>query len=239
MTRQESSGADLSQLEKALGYEFKDKAILIEALTHKSYHHENPKEAPFHNERLEFLGDSVLGIVVVQYLFNLPASYTESVMSKLKSHAVKAGVLFEIANNISLGKYLRVGKGEEATGGRHKKSLISNALEAVIGAIYADGDIEHARKAILRLFKEKMDGLIESGDFYDSKTELQELSQMKFGVLPEYRLLKAEGEAHKKIFTIEVWLNGRCYGSGKGKSKKEAETISAKKALETLSRGGS
>ncbi|MBI4823144.1 MAG: ribonuclease III [Nitrospirae bacterium] len=225
---------DISELEKSIGYSFKNKAILIEALTHKSYHHENPEKAISHNERLEFLGDSVLGLAVVHYLYNLPSLCTESVMSKLKSHAVKAGVLFEIAQGISLGNYLRVGRGEEATGGRYKKSLISNALEAVIGAIYADGGIEQAQKAVFRLFREKVDSLIESGDFYDYKTELQELTQMKLNSLPEYRIVKEEGEAHKKVFTVEVWLNRKCYGKGFGKSKKEAEAISAKQALETL-----
>jgi ribonuclease-3 len=226
---------DISELEKNIGYEFKDKTLLLEALTHKSFQHENPRSAPHHNERLEFLGDSVLGMVVVDYLFNSRDRYTESMMSKIKSYIVKSKVLSEIAKGISLGNYLRLGKGEEETGGRNKVSILSDAMEALVGAVYIDGGYEKSKSLVLRLFKEKIDAAIKSRDFHDYKSELQEESQMRFGVLPEYRLVKEEGQEHKKVFTVEVFIAGERYGQGRGRSKKEAQTLAAKEALKNLS----
>lgn len=129
---------EISTLEDHLGYHFRNEKALIEALTHRSFYHENPDEAVNYNERLEFLGDSVLGFVIVEYLFLSDRQLTESVMAKTKSYLVKESVLSEIANVISLGKYLRLGKGEEATGGRTKRSLLADAVEAVLGAVYLD-----------------------------------------------------------------------------------------------------
>ena len=225
---------DISTLEKHLGYRFKNKKALIEALTHRSFYHENPDEAESYNERLEFLGDSVLGFVIVEYLFLSDRQLTESVMAKTKSYLVKESVLSEIAVAISLGKHLRLGKGEEATGGRTKRSLLADTVEAVLGAVYLDGGYEKARELILRLFKEKIEAIMSSGDFHDFKTDLQEKTQMLFSVIPEYKLTKQEGEEHKKIFTVEVYIAGERYGTGYGKSKKEAETLAAKEALGRL-----
>lgn len=229
-----ASQANLSELEKALGYTFRNKNLLLKALTHKSFHHENPESAPFHNERLEFLGDSVLGLVVTEYLFKKEQGYPESHMSKLKSQIVKGSVLSEVAADISLGTCLRIGKGEEETGGRHKKSIISDSLEAVFGAVYIDGGIENAKNTVLRLLKNRLDSLIKSGDFYDHKSALQEETQMTFGILPVYRLISAQGAEHKKIFTVDVFINGKFHGRGTGKTKKEAETLAAKEALKGL-----
>jgi len=223
---------DISHLEDSLGYRFRDKNIFLEALTHKSFFHENPDKADAYNERLEFLGDSVLGFVIVEYLFLSDYKLTESVMAKTKSYLVKESVLSEIANEISLGKYLRLGKGEEVTGGRKKRSLLADAVEAVLGAVYIDGGYEKARSLIVRLFKEKIDTIMRSGEFHDFKTELQEKTQLLFSTIPEYKIIRQEGAEHKKLFTIEVYIEGERYGDGTGKSKKEAETLAAKEALQ-------
>lgn len=228
------SESALSLLEDHLGYRFQDRKIFIEALTHRSFYHENPGIADAYNERLEFLGDSVLGFVIVEYLFSLENKLTESVMAKTKSYLVKESILCEIAGDVSLGRHLRLGKGEEVTGGRTKKSLLADAFEAVLGAVYIDGGYEKAREIILRLFREKIDTIMSSGEFHDFKTELQEKTQMLFGVIPDYNLIKQEGEEHKKIFTVEVCIAGERFGSGYGKSKKEAETLAAKQALKKL-----
>jgi ribonuclease-3 len=227
----------IAEFEKRLGYQFKNKKLLIEALTHRSFFHEHPEKAATHNERLEFLGDSVLGFVIVEFLFSSHLHFTESVMAKIKSYLVRESVLSEIAGSLSLGKYLRIGKGEEATGGRAKKSLLADALEAVLGAVYLDGGYRKARELILRLFRRKIDSIMVSGEFHDFKTELQEKTQSLFGVLPEYRVIKQEGEEHKKVFTIGAFIKEKRFGSGSGKSKKEAETLAAREALSRLHLG--
>jgi ribonuclease-3 len=224
----------IAELEKRLGYPFKKKELLIEALTHRSFYHENPDKADACNERLEFLGDSVLGFVIVEYLFSLDSRLTESVMAKTKSYLVKESVLSEIANSISLGKYLRLGKGEEATGGRTKGSLLADAAEAVLGAVYLDGGYKKAKELILKLFREKIDAILSSGEFHDFKTVLQEKTQLLFNIIPEYKIIKQEGKEHKKIFTVEVYITGEMFGTGRGRSKKEAETLAAKEALHKL-----
>lgn len=225
---------DLEILEEDLDYSFRERGILIEALTHRSFHHENPDTASSYNERLEFLGDSVLGLVIVEHLFNYSREFTEAVMSKIKSYLVRGSVLSEIAAGLSLGRYLRLGRGEEDTGGRRKRSILANALEAVFGAVYLDGGYDAAREVILRLFRERVASVISSGQYHDYKTELQEKSQMLFGVLPEYRLIGQTGEEHRKVFTVEVCITNRVYGRGRGKNKKEAQMIAAKEALERL-----
>ena len=229
-----TSEKDLSLLEDRLGYCFQDRKILLEALTHRSFYHEHPGKADAYNERLEFLGDSVLGFVIVEYLFSLESKLTESVMAKTKSYLVKEAILCEIAGDISLGQHLRLGKGEEVTGGRAKKSLLADAFEAVLGAVYIDSGYKKAREIILRLFREKINAIMTSGEFHDFKTELQEKTQLLFGVVPEYRLIKQEGEEHRKTFTVEVCIAAERFGSGSGKSKKEAETLAAKEALKKL-----
>lgn len=224
----------LNGLQEKIGYSFKDRGLLVTALTHKSYFHENPEKAPGHNERLEFLGDSVLGFAVSDYLFRLGEEFPESVMSKIKSHAVKGAVLYETALWISLGGHLLLGKGEEETGGRLKRSILYNALEAVIGAVFVDGGYEASAAVVMRLLKGRIDAMIESGDLFDFKTSLQEESQMRFGLLPEYRVVKEEGKEHKRVFTSEVFVAGKNYGSGTARTKKEAEGIAAKEAIERL-----
>lgn len=230
-----SYSKNTESLEKALGYSFSDKALLTEALTHSSFHHENPGKALSFNERLEFLGDSVLGLAIAGYLFSHVPALTESVMSKIKSFVVKESVLSELGLRLAAGEALRLGKGEEETGGRQKKSVLADAVEAVFGAIYLDGGYEAARDVILRLLDDKLHAAISSGQYHDYKTELQEKSQMLFGALPEYAVIGQTGKEHLRVFFVDVFIAGRKVGSGKGKSKKEAQMHAAKEAMEGLS----
>ncbi len=229
-----ASKRHIEELEKNIGYAFGDGGLIREALTHKSFHHENREKAPFYNERLEFLGDSVIGLIIVEYLFLLKEKYSESVLAKMKSYLVSEPVLADIASSLSLSRYLFLGKGEESTGGREKKSILADALEAVIGAVYLDGGFEEARRIVIDFFRDKIEGAIESGEFYDYKTELQEKTQLLYGTLPEYRVIRQQGEEHQRIFTVAVFLEGKELGVASGRRKKEAETLAAKKAMERI-----
>ena len=223
--------ADLGGITESLGYVFTDKTLLEEAITHKSYYHENRETTHSHNERLEFLGDAVIGLIIVEYLFLQEKQHPESVLAKVKSYLVSEVVLADIAASICLGKYLLLGKGEEATGGRGKKSILADALEAVIGALYLDSGYERTKNVVLGFFRERTDSAIQSGEFFDYKTELQEKTQLLYGTLPEYRVIRQQGEEHKRIFTVAVYLNGEKLGTASGRRKKEAETLAAREAL--------
>lgn len=218
-------------LEKKIGYYFKDRDLLDEALTHSSFAHENPDTAIRDNERLEFLGDSVFGLTITDYLYNNYPDMDESKMAYIRSYFVRRSVLYELAIYLSLGNYILLGKGEEVTGGRSKKSILSNTMEAVIGAIFLDSNYEMAKDIILRLMKKRIDEVVSSGAVLDYKSELQEKAELIFGRLPEYRVVKEEGEEHLKTFEVEVYINSHLLGRGKGRSKKEAQIEAAKTAL--------
>ncbi len=222
------------ELEHEIGYSFKNRDLLMEALTHTSFYHENRGKTRSYNERLEFLGDSVIGLVVVEYLFLLEEHYEESALAKMKSFLVCESVLADIASSVSLGRHIRLGKGEESTGGRSKKSILADAFEAVIGAIHLDGGYEKTREIVLGFFRERVKRTIASGDFYDFKTELQEKTQLLYGTLPEYKVIREEGKEHSRVFTVGVFLEGKRLGVASGKRKKEAEALAAKKALDRL-----
>ncbi len=228
-----SFSGNIEEIEASLGYRFRNKGLLSESLTHKSYHHENPGETPAYNERLEFLGDSVLGLVIAETLFHDRTLLSEADMSKMKSYLVNKSILIETASMLSLGKYLRLGRGEESTGGRQKKSVLADAMEALCGAVFLDSDYETTRSLILRLLSERITNVTSKKEGYDFKTELQETCQGLFGALPDYRIVKQEGEEHRKVFTVEVYINGEIRGRGTGKSKKEAQMVAAKEALKT------
>ncbi len=225
---------DLKKLEKKLNYNFKNLELLLEALTHTSFSNEVPREHIPHNERLEFLGDAVLGLVVVEELFMAKEHLKESEMAKLKAFLVSKSVLAKLAKNIKLGSYLRLGKGEETSGGREKENILADAIEAVFGAIFLDSNYTEAKRVITALMRKRLDSTIKTKHAHDYKTELQELSQHIFGVLPEYRTVKEEGQEHSKKFTVEVFINGKKTGRGKGKSKKEAQMKAARGALKKL-----
>ncbi|HSW63377.1 MAG TPA: ribonuclease III [Dissulfurispiraceae bacterium] len=226
---------NIAELEAALGYHFRNAAYLEEAVTHKSYQHEHAERSHHYNERLEFLGDSVLGLTVAETLFSLEASFTEADMSKLKAHLVNKTVLHDIGRSLQIGHYMRLGKGEESTQGRQKQSILANAVEALIGAIFLDSGYPATKEVILRIYGNRISDAVTRREWYDYKSALQEHCQGAFGVLPDYRVIKQEGQEHKKVFTIEVLIQGQTYGRGVGKSKKDAQMAAAREALSRIS----
>lgn len=218
------------QLEKVIGYVFKDKSFLKQALIHKSYTNESGSKRPNIdcNERLEFLGDSVLSLVVSSYLYEKYPLLPEGDLSRIRSCTVSEDPLAGFASSIELGEYLKLGKGEEKSNGRNKPSITSSAFEALIAAIYLDGGLDSARNFILRFaipHIEQIEHII------DSKTALQQVVQQDNDAILEYVLIAEEGPAHARSFTIEARLNGNVIGKGKGRSKRDAEQSAAKEAL--------
>lgn len=220
----------MEQLQNNLGYHFKNAALLQRALTHSSYANEYHMTAG-DNERLEFLGDSVLGFITAEYLFSNHKDFPEGELTKLRAYAVCETSLFEYAKEIDLGQYLKLGKGEERTGGRTRPSVLSDAFEAVIAAIYLDGGIEAAKKFVLRFVVPYVEA---KPAFKDYKTMLQEVVQQNQGEALEYVLVSESGPDHDKRFEIEVHLNSNVLGRGVGGSKKKAEQNAAKEALELM-----
>jgi len=218
---------DLKNLERKLKITFKNKELLQRALTHKSYAHMYGIEED--NERLEFLGDSVLNLVISEYLYQRYPGYDEGRLTKLKSSLVNRKSLLIWAKKLSLGEYLLISEEEEAAGGRQRESLLSNALEALIGAIYEDRDWDKVRKFILGQIS-TLKGLRRT----DYKSRLQELIQKKYKILPEYRVKTESGPAHKKFFEVEVRIKNRLFGRGAGWSKKAAEQKAAKETLKKI-----
>lgn len=219
------------ELEEIIGYKFKNKELLKQALSHSSYANEK-KRPNGSNERLEFLGDSVLSIVVSDYLYK-NINLAEGDLTKLRASLVCEKSLFVFAQQIHLGEFLLLGKGEENTGGRERPSIVSDAFEAVIAAIYLDGGIEPASKHILRFMPEDIKKT-KKPVLNDFKTLLQEVVQKNPEEKVEYVLIGEEGPDHNKRFVVEVCLNSQVIGKGKGKSKKEAEQLAAKEALELM-----
>ncbi|WP_455538176.1 ribonuclease III [Terrisporobacter sp.] len=222
---------NISKFESTIGYVFENKNYILKALTHSSYSNEN-KNYKF-NERLEFLGDSVLSIVISDYLFNTEENLPEGELTKLRANIVCEESLSEVASKISLGKYLLLGKGEEATGGRDRMSILADALEAVIAAIYLDGGLEEARKFIFKYMKETIQDSIKGKIFRDYKTYLQEVLQSQGKQNIWYKLIEEKGPDHNKRFVMEVGANDEVLGVGEGKSKKDAEQVAAKAALQS------
>lgn len=221
----------ISKLEKIIGYEFNNKNLIYQALSHSSYANEK-KNPSGSNERLEFLGDSVLSIVVSDYLYkNLKVA--EGELTKMRASLVCEKSLHVFAKQINLGDFLYLGKGEENTGGRERPSILADAFEAVIAAIYLDGGIEPASKHILRFMPEDLQHP-QKPAFSDFKTVLQEIVQKNPEEKVEYVLIGEEGPDHNKRFVVEVRLNSQVIGRGKGRSKKEAEQLAAKEALQLM-----
>ncbi len=223
----------METLEKALGYGFCDRELLENALTHSSYSNEFRAETRPCNERLEFLGDAVLGFVTAEYLYNRFPDLPEGKMTRLRAELVCEHSLSEAAKKLDLGKYLLLGRGEVATGGRTRPSINADAVEAVIAAMYLDGGLEPAARFIHKYILDEF----EAGNAHpdrDAKSELQEMVQRKSGQLLEYRHVGESGPDHMKVFSVEVWLNGEMVASGQGRSKKDAEQHAALKALEIL-----
>lgn len=221
----------MDQLEEKLGYAFQNRALLENALTHSSYANENRGKGLQSNERLEFLGDSVLGMVTADYLFRAHPDLPEGDLTRTRAALVCEGSLVEVAMAIDLGSYLRLGKGEEAGGGRERPSIMADAVEAVLAAVYLDGGIGSARKLVTRFILDREE---EKSGSRDYKTSLQELVQRESGQVLEYRLTNSSGPDHAKVFQVAVDLNAAPIGTGEGRSKKEAEQAAAKAAIEKL-----
>lgn len=222
------------KFEKILKYNFKNKDLLVLALTHSSYTNENKKDIYMSNERLEFLGDSVLSVVISEFLYTTHKEMSEGDMSKLRALIVCESSLAKVAREISLDSFLLLGKGEEITGGRNRDSILSDAFEAVLGAMYLDSGIENVKTFILDVTKEIVRDVLNGDIVFDYKTKLQEIVQHD-GVLElSYNIIEERGPDHNKEFVANVVVNGEVKGSGIGKTKKDAEQHAAKKALEGI-----
>jgi ribonuclease-3 len=228
----EASGpADTDELRASLGDPTLDPELLQLALTHRSYAYENGNLPT--NERLEFLGDSVLGVVITETLYVTHPDLSEGRLAKLRAAVVNARALAEVARTIDLGAHIKLGKGEESTGGRDKASILSDTVEALIGAVYLSGGFESAAEVVHRLFDPMMVAAAAMGAGLDWKTSLQELSAVHELGVPEY-VIQDEGPDHMKTFTARVRVADRLHGHGVGRSKKEAEQQAAESAYRTL-----
>ena len=221
----------MKNLEERLGYQFQNRTLLENALTHSSYANEHRDAGMPSNERLEFLGDSVLGMVVADHLYREHPNMPEGELTRTRAAMVCEDSLVEVARALNLGRYLRLGKGEDAGGGRERPSILADATEAVIAAIYLDGGIAQARRAIRALILGNEEELSASRDY---KTALQELVQKESGSKLTYRLIAETGPDHAKCFTMEVDLNGTVVGTGEGRTKKAAEQAAARAAITAL-----
>ncbi len=221
-----------ADFQSRIGHPFRDPGLLDRALTHKSYANEN--KVPYHNERMEFLGDSILNFIISEHLMKIGPDSTEGDLSRLRASVVSEPALALIARSIGLGAELLIGKGEEQTGGREKDSLLADSLEALIASIYLDQGMDAAKTFVLRFFDNSLNNACAARFSLDYKTDLQELCQQQIKKLPEYRVVSESGPDHRKQFEVEVWIKGEPAGRGSGKSKKEAEQHAAKEALEKL-----
>ena len=221
----------LTKLEKAIGYRYADKALLKSALSHSSYANEMYKNNLRSYERLEFLGDSILGFVTAEYLYRTFPNKLEGELTKIRADLVCEKNLADVAEELSLGDYLLLGHGEEQGGGRHRSGILCDVMESLIAAAYLDGGFEAAKSIIMRLILPKLTVAEKSHDY---KTELQELVQQKKDQILSYELIAESGPDHCKEFTVRVTLNGKELGTGIGTSKKRAEQAAACVALKLL-----
>ena len=225
----------LDEIQRRLGYRFRRASLLIDALTHKSYLNEAKETGGLDNERLEFLGDAVLDLVVSAYLLAAFPDAAEGELSKLRARLVSEKTLARVARRLGLGELLRLGRGETKTQGHNKPSILADALEAVFAGVYVDGGLDAAAASVRAAFSEELvscdRSLLARGDF---KTDLQEICQREFEMLPRYRTIGETGPDHEKQFEVEILIRGERYGVGVGQNKKEAEQMAAKHALEKL-----
>ncbi len=221
----------MNSFSQAVGYAFRDKRLATTALTHSSYAHENGVES---YERLEFLGDAILSVTVSEYLYRTYPDMPEGELTKIRAASVCERSLYEVALSLNLGRFLYLNRGEEATGGRSRISILADVVEATIAAIFLDGGMDEAKKWTLKHIKPIVEKALKGKAFQDYKTELQELSQSGAAGEVQYRLVRETGPAHMKLFEYEVWCGDVFMGRGQGTSKKEAEQMAAKAALSAL-----
>jgi ribonuclease-3 len=224
----------LSELENKINYSFIKKYLLNRSMTHSSYANQYGLPYIEHNERLEFLGDSVLSLVVSEFIFKRYKNKPEGKLTKIRANIVCEASLSERAKKMELGSYLLIGRGEEITGGREKTSMLADAYEALIAAMYMDGGLECAKNFVISELSESIEQAVKGPGIADYKTQLQEHVQKDAGSTIKYEVVSEEGPAHNKIFTVEVSINERVTGKGQGKSKKQAEQQAAKAALSSV-----
>ena len=230
-----TSGSPSESLQIALAYRFVNQALLEEALTHKSHVNEQKTAGGMHNERLEFLGDAVLSLIVSERLAAMQPQWSEGALSKLKARLVSEAILADVARRLHLGSCLKLGRGEELSRGRDKDSLLADAMEAVVAAVHMDGGLDAARRVVDRLYAEEFD-LVATQQHRpgadDYKTQFQEWCQKRYDTLPRYMTVRESGPDHDKVFEVELTVKDEVLGRGVGHSKKEAEQSAAKQAME-------
>lgn len=225
---------ELDELEAQLAISFRDKSLLLRALTHRSYLNENPGLALIDNERLEFLGDALLGFVVAEHLYHRFPEMQEGEMTSLRSALVQERTLAELARRLELGTYLRLGHGEDASGGRERPPLLCATYEALVGAVFLDQGLDRARALVLGQTRTLLEEILEHRRYKDPKSQLQELSQGFWQITPHYRTVSERGPDHVKRFTVEVVIGQQVFGQGEGRSKQAAEEAAARAALTKL-----
>ncbi len=221
------------KLEKILDIKIKNEAIFKIAFTHRSAVNEN-KSINEHNERLEFLGDAVLELIVTEYLYKNFSDLEEGVLTSLRASLVKGESLAETAKELELGDFLKVSRGEEMFGGREKSSLLANTFESFIGAVYLDSGLKNAQKIVFDHLVPKLKDIIKKGGYIDAKSQFQQIAQAKFKITPHYKEISSSGPDHEKIFEVAVFIDNEEKGRGKGNSKQAAQQEAAKDALEKL-----
>src|SRR6185503_7218889 len=222
---------DLKGLERILQYKFKDTALARQAMTHRSYLHATPGRGGESNERMEFLGDSVVGLVVNEFLYKKFTKLREGELTKMKSLLVSRVILSRSANQLGLGNFVLLSDAEKGSGGRNRASILADTLEGVIGAMYLDGGLEPARQLTARLLLKEVHSILSDENLANYKSMLQEYVQGEFKTHPQYRISSEYGPDHQKMFLVEVVVSGKTFGRGRGGNKKEAEQEAARDAL--------
>jgi len=230
-------GSPLSRLQTALGLKFKDLSLLQQALVHRSYLNEAQASGLESNERLEFLGDAALGLIVSQKLYSDFPLLNEGDLTQLKTALIRWETLAQAAERLSLGDYLLLGRGEKLTGGQQRPSNLASAFEALVGAVLLDSGLAKTKSLVLRCLKPELTQITAGKVALDSKSRLQQLVQARWQAMPSYRTVAAEGPDHAKVFTVEVLVDDRPLGQGQGRSKKEAESKAAQQALKAINTG--
>ncbi|MFH1116278.1 MAG: ribonuclease III [Pseudomonadota bacterium] len=230
-----NTGLDYSGLETVLGYQFRDPTHMVNALTRRSYWHENRDSCAEHNERLEFLGDAVLGLVIADILYDDFPDDEEGELQKKRASLVNRAALAQLMRQLGLARFIRMGRGDEMSGCRDRDSILSDTLEALIAAVYIDGGFDEAATMIAKHFYPLIEKCSTRDGMEDCKSVLQERAQAELGSTPTYEVVDQWGEEHSKTFSVAVYIGGRTAGCGTGKNKREAAQNAAREALEKLS----
>jgi ribonuclease III len=223
----------LKSVQAQLNYQFSNIELLRLALTHPSYAHEHPDEAgeDYHNQRLEFLGDAVLDFMVAAWLYKQFSNFSEGPLTRLRATLVRTQTLARLAQELGIGAALRLGRGEEESGGRRRLANLCDAMEATVGAFYLDSDLDTVLASLEPWFAREAERILEAGSYLDAKSRFQEWAQAQTGITPDYRIIKETGPDHAKVFTAQVLLENQVIGEGMGRSKRAAEQVAAHQAL--------